>query len=174
MEFTLQPFGETAPAIQIAGELTRAGSLLTIQFRVTGALNTLTIANPDPTPERRDLLWETTCLEFFLGVPGASNYFEFNLSPAGHWNVYTFDSYRAGMRRVETVQALPFTVDHGAEALTLTLQVDAELLAPGLPTFDVSVTSVIEERGGEVTYWALHHAGSDADFHQRESFIGTV
>lgn len=174
MEFTLHPFGETAPAIQIAGELTRVGSLLTIQFRVTGALNTLTIVTPAPTPERRDLLWQTTCLEFFLGVPGASNYFEFNLSPAGHWNVYTFDSYRAGMRRVETIQSLPFTVTHEAEALTLTLQVDADLFAPDLPAFDVSVTSVIEERGGEITYWAFHHAGSDADFHLRESFIGTV
>jgi len=174
MEFTLQPFGETAPAIQIAGELTRVGSLLTIQFRVTGALNTLTIANPAAEPERRDLLWQTTCLEFFLGVPGASHYFEFNLSPAGHWNVYTFDSYREGMRRVETIQALPFMVEHEAEALTLTLSVDADLLEPGVPTFEVSVTSVIEERGGELTYWALHHAGSDADFHLRESFIGSI
>ena len=44
-------------------------------------------------PRRRDRLWEETCLELFLGEEGSERYWEFNLSPAGHWNVYRFEFY---------------------------------------------------------------------------------
>ena len=175
MEFALQPFGEVAPAITITGELVRsADNTLTVRFVVGGAVNSLSIANPAASPERRDLLWQTTCLEFFLGVAGATNYFEFNLSPAGHWNLYAFDNYRAGMRPVATVTALPFTVEHGVEALTLTLRFNLSTLVPTEQALDVSVTSVIEERGGDITYWALIHSHSNADFHRRDSFVGSL
>ena len=32
-----------------------------------------------------DRLWQHTCFEAFVGVPGADPYYEFNFSPAGDW-----------------------------------------------------------------------------------------
>lgn len=175
MEFALQPFGALAPALTITGVLSRSSeNQAIVQFLLTGALSELSVAPPAAIPERRDLLWQTTCLEFFLGVAGARNYFEFNLSPAGHWNVYAFDDYRSGMRPVDAFTALPFTVTQTVESLTLTLTFDLEQLVPREQALDVSVTSVIEQQDGALSYWALAHSGVNPDFHRRDSFIGTL
>ena len=35
----------------------------------------------------------------------------------------------------------------------------------------VGITSVIEERSGRLSYWALAHPGAEPDFHRREAFL---
>lgn len=44
--------------------------------------------------ERKDFLWESTCLECFVGNTNCSEYVEINASPAGNFAVYHFDDYR--------------------------------------------------------------------------------
>ena len=65
---------------------------------------------PADMPARRDRLWEETCFEFFLAVKNSPRYWEFNLSPAGHWNVYRFADYRQGMQEEPAFASLPFSV----------------------------------------------------------------
>src|SRR4030042_7193941 len=50
---------------------------------------------------------------------GSERYWEFNLSPAGHWNVYRFASYRKEMREEPAFASLPFRVRTEPEALRL-------------------------------------------------------
>jgi hypothetical protein len=99
------------------------------------------------------------------------NYGEFNLSPAGHWNVYRFDGYRQGMQEETAFENLPFNVQNQADNLTLVLNVDLDKIILAEQAIEIGITSIIKHRDGEVNYWALTHRGVEADFHLRDSFI---
>ena len=75
-------------SLTITGHLSFTEGTLEVAYQLWGDLAQLSLPSPASTPERRDLLWQTTCLELFLARRGANGYWEFNLSPAGHWNVY--------------------------------------------------------------------------------------
>ena len=75
------------------------------------------IPAPADLPARKHGLWEETCFEFFLGVKDSPRYWEFNLSPAGHWNVYRFAGYRQGMEEETAFTALPFRDRRGSDSL---------------------------------------------------------
>ncbi|GET40715.1 DOMON-like domain-containing protein [Microseira wollei] len=123
------------------------------------------------TPARQHQLWEETCFEFFLGIKNSPQYWEFNLSPAAQWNVYRFDGYRQGMQEELAFSTLPFRVDNQADSLTLCIDVDLDKIVAEEQLLDVAITTVIKHKNGEITYWALTHRGTEADFHLRESFI---
>jgi hypothetical protein len=116
-------------------------------------------------------LWEATCFEFFVGSPGDQNYWEFNLSPAGDWNVFHLDDYRQGLRDELAVRSLPFKVEQAANSLSLALELDLSKIISIKAQIEVSVTTVIKTFQGEIYYWALTHCGSEADFHRRDSFM---
>jgi hypothetical protein len=176
-KFQLHPFPSNdllLPAIEIFGQIDRQNELLSIEYQLSGDLDAIAIATPT-VPARTDKLWEATCFEFFLGIPGARNYWEFNLSPSGDWNIFQLDDYRQGLREELAVTALPFEIERQPNLLSLSLEfdlskiIDLSLLAV-VPAIEVSVTTVIKPCHGEVSYWAISHCGKDADFHLRESF----
>ena len=86
--FSLVPFGPSSTNLTICGTLALHAGVMEVLFKLEGDLSAIRIAPPAGAGERRDLLWQTTCLEVFLAHRGAGPYWEFNLSPAGHWNVY--------------------------------------------------------------------------------------
>ena len=144
---------------------------LVLQFGMTGAIDRLELAPISDSPTRLDRLWETTCFEFFFGVPGQKTYWEVNLSPSGHWNVFRLDGYRGNLREEPAIAALPFCVQRESDRLTLDLTFDLQALALSQAAIELSVTSVMQEKTGEISYWALTHSGDEADFHRRDSFI---
>jgi hypothetical protein len=115
--FALQPFrphgqpsslGDPAHSLTLCGRIRRRASRLEIRFLLQGDLSLVSLASPAAQPRRLDDLWRTTCFEFFLGAAADPGYWEVNLSPAGHWNVYRFTDTRQGMEPERSVQALPF------------------------------------------------------------------
>lgn len=170
--FSLQPFpsAEVVP-VQITGNISRVDNQLTINYQLVGDLQAIVIAQPSETPARQHELWQDTCFEFFLGMKDSQRYWEFNLSPAGHWNIYRFDSYRQGMQEETAFNLLPFRVEHQSDSLMLSLNVDLDKIVFSEQLIDVGITTVIKQKDGEVTYWALVHQGNEADFHIRESLI---
>ncbi|BBD68400.1 hypothetical protein NIES4072_42870 [Nostoc commune NIES-4072] len=171
--FSLQPFSSTKslPNLKIAGNIARNGNQLAIRYMLEGNLKEIAIAPPSNTPSRKHELWEDTCFEFFLGIKDSAQYWEFNLSPAGHWNVYRFDGYRQGMQEETAFEKLPFNVQNQADGLILVLDVDLDKIISAEQAVELGITTVIKNRNGEVTYWALTHQGVKADFHLRDSFI---
>jgi hypothetical protein len=174
--FELRPFPGTPPLEgRVIGRLARKGTDLLCRFEVTG-LGDLEIPAPAPQPERRDGLWRETCLELFLGCPGRAEYWEVNLSPAGHWNVYRFDDYRQGMAEEGKLTFLPFLVLPEAERLTLDVALDLSVLGLEKEELAVGTAAVLRARSGEVAYHALTHpradpaAGGRPDFHHREGW----
>ncbi|WP_309739285.1 MULTISPECIES: DOMON-like domain-containing protein [unclassified Chamaesiphon] len=172
-DFKLRPFSTdiTLPAIELTGQIDFQDRLLSIVYHLQGNLETLIIPSAHPTPSRKFALWESTCFEFFIGVPGNANYWEFNLSPAGDWNVFTLDDYRQGLQNELAFTALPLSIDRSATSLVLKSIVDLSKIFPAAPELELSVTAVIESSQHELSYWALTHPGTVADFHRRDSFV---
>jgi hypothetical protein len=170
--FRLHPFEAGAPWHQLGLEarLVWEGQWLSIRYRLSGDLALVCFPGSDTRPERRDGLWQTTCLEFFVAVVGAEPYWEFNLSPAGHWNVYRLDGYRRGLRPEPAFPALPFTVAQSADALELQGTWDLSVLVESQRPLEMAITAVVELCSGAIGYWALAHPGPEPDFHRRDGF----
>jgi hypothetical protein len=119
-------------------------------------------------------LWRETCLELFLAPENVPHYWEVNLSPAGHWNVYGFRAYRQGLHEEPALTALPFTVTREPAALSLALELDMTGLIFPDQALELAIAAVIQAVDGSLTYWALAHPGSRPDFHRRDAFVITL
>lgn len=172
----LKPFSRdlSTPPVDLVATIDRYDDILSIEYHLHGDLDTLIIPSQVPNPTRKSLLWEHTCFEFFLGVSGIPEYWEFNLSPAGDWNIYHLDNYRQGLREELAFISLPFEITLQPNSLVLKLEVDLGHIIPSDRNLEVSVTSVIEPRAGEISYWAVTHTGKTADFHMRDSFSSSL
>ena len=175
--FSLRPFlsGRSLPEdlnhFTLAGTLARQSNTLVICYTLRGPLRELALPAIAPHPVRQHDLWQTTCFEFFLAIKDAPQYWEFNLSPAGHWNVYRFDAYRQGMREELAWTALPVRIEQQSHSFLLVLELDLSPIFPPDRSLEVAISTIIQLKAGEVTYWALTHPGSQADFHWRDSFM---
>jgi hypothetical protein len=135
-------------------------------------------------PRRADQLWEKTCFEAFIGIPGSPIYWEVNVAPTGDWNIYRFDDYRSGQRRVEEIDQLEIKLgvsmnrqdpDH-YYSIEFLLSLE-ELFLERFSEFkeksslDLALSAVLENQDSSKSYWAIRHCGERPDFHLRESFI---
>ena len=168
--FSLIPFDlNTAPAISIDGEIERDGDRLRIEYRLEGASQVVIPKNSVQT--RQYDLWEHTCFEFFLGHKDSTIYWEFNLSPAKHWNVFRFLNYRQDIAEEMTFDTLPFEVLLQDDSLLLNLEVDLNKIISSKSDLEVGITTVVEDKQQQLSYWALTHPVKEADFHHRDSFM---
>ena len=169
--FTLIPFtANTAPEIEITGAIARQNNRLKITYRLAGT-SQLIIPEATDKPTRQYDLWEHTCFEFFLRLKNSTKYWEFNLSSAGHWNVFRFPDYRQDIAEEMAFASLPFEVIQQADLLQLDLEVNLDKIIAGDRKLEVAITTVVEDKAGQLSYWALTHPGTEADFHHRDSFI---
>jgi hypothetical protein len=174
--FSLAPFRgeESLPDLAITGTIGRSGETLSIGCTVAGNLSALAVPAAAESPERKGRLWEETCLEFFLGTKGSERYWEFNLSPAGHWNVYRFTSYREGREEEPAFSSLPFGIQFEPGSLRLSMELDLGKLLPAGEAVEAGVCAVIRTTAGGTNHWALFHPGPRPDFHRREGFALTI
>jgi hypothetical protein len=170
--FILKPFpGEGNPAgVTIGGTIARRADTLSICFEVRGDLSKVSIPVAAEAPRRKDRLWEETCLELFLGTADSGEYWELNLSPSGHWNVYRFTLYREGMREEPAIPSLPFDVRRDSKALILTAEFGIGKIVPTGKDLSAAVAAVIWTTDGGESHWALAHPSSRPDFHRRDGF----
>jgi hypothetical protein len=117
-------------------------------------------------PQRKEDLWETTCFEAFLQVPGAKAYREWNFAPSGDWAAYDFKSHRNGRTKAEVAAPYVRVEDNltwWALGATLTVEADA--------VWALGLSVVLEEKDGTKSYWALAHStGDKPDFHDPACF----
>jgi hypothetical protein len=180
----LRPFTVAdAPQIDLGATIAYQPEQLRIGYCLQGDLEAIAISSISPTPQRRDELWKTTCFEFFLGVIHSPEYWEFNLSATGDWNVYHFQDYRQGMQVESKIATLPFTVEQRENELLVMLALDLsqlELSIHSQSNLQLSVTAVIQHQSSTrqsstsqsstCSYWASHHPAQEADFHDRRGF----
>jgi len=171
--FRLTPFptGESLPELEITGAIGREADVLSLSCKVVGETADLILPAPAEKPLRRDNLWQTTCFELFLAEEGAANYREFNLSPSGHWNVYSFAGYRKNMLEEPAYSSLPFTIHKERRELSITIGLQLEEIVDGEKNLEAAACAVIRSVRHGLSYWALTHCGPQPDFHRRESFL---
>lgn len=170
--FSLVPFAPTdsLPNLQIGGKVDRNNNSLAIAYELSGNWQSVAIAPQTQIPTRKDELWQKTCFEFFLAIKNSPQYWEFNLSPAGNWNVYRFENYRQGMVEESSFDTLPFTIEGESQGLIVSLAIDLDKIIAADRSLEMAIATVIEEENGNISYWALTHPGKEADFHRRDSF----
>jgi hypothetical protein len=171
--FSLKPFMSftTPDPVKISGTIERRANTLSLTYSLLAPLPEVLIPVLADSPVRRNVLWEETCFEFFLGLRNADGYWEFNLSPSRHWNVYRFSAYRQGMQEEPAFTSLPFRVETSPGMLGLSLNVNLDKIAPEGQSLQAGISAVIKAVKGGSTYWALTHPGPQPDFHCRESFV---
>lgn len=130
-------------------------------YSVTG-MNRLVLPS-GCSPKRTDGLWQTTCFELFVQGAGSS-YREYNFSPSSAWAAYGFESYRAGMRDLDT-DAPKISARREADRFVLSAE-----LAIGPDAQAIGLSAVIEEADGTKSYWALAHPPGKPDFHHADCF----
>jgi hypothetical protein len=171
-DFFLEPFAPTAwtAAVTMSGSIARRAEVLAIRYVLRGRLAELVIPDRAARPARRHGLWEGTCCEIFLGVKDLPGYWEFNLSPAGDWNVYRFEGYRQGMTEEPAFTSLALSVRRPPDRLEVALELEIGKIAGADQPLAVGLAAVIEFRDQGLTYWALTHPGAQPDFHRRDGF----
>jgi hypothetical protein len=172
-DFNLVPFDrdESTPSIEIDSNVSVRGRQLEVSYLITGDLDQIVIPPIQLAPSRQFGLWETTCCEFFIAPVDSAEYWEVNLSPSGDWNVFHLDDYRQGLVEEVKIVHLPSVTRIERDRLTLSTQIELPTGINAANSIDLSITTVIATPTGNISYWAIRHAGSQADFHLRDSFI---
>jgi hypothetical protein len=171
--FSLIPFpAPNIPQISITGEISLQDNIVNLRYSLSGKIENILLPPAAVNPSRKDELWQETCFEFFLAIKNQPQYWEFNLSPSGDWNIYHMDAYRrVGFREETSIQRLPFEVRNETGEFHLNALVDLHPMLPPVQFLEFGITAIIQNSDGNETYWALAHAAPFADFHLRESFI---
>ena len=170
--FALRSFAPPPASLALAGSVQRDGDRLRLQYRLEDPEGLVLLPPASAAaPRRCDELWTSTCFELFLAEPGTGPYWEANLSPSGDWNLYRLSGYREGLAPEPAISALPFAVERQGGGLALRVDLDLGALPLAGRPLELAVTAVLELRDGEILYWALAHAGAEADFHRREGFL---
>lgn len=161
----LHPDSHCPAVTSLSAEVTRAGPVLALRYKLIGDLGALAL--PSQTlPARSDELWKHTCFEAFIRMDGEA-YFEFNASPSTQWAVYRFDSYRQGMSLAYEIALPDFDVQRRADRF----EIATTLAMPNRPgPWRVGLSAIIEDANGDKSYWALAHAPGKPDFHHPDCF----
>ena len=96
----LTAFGDdSALPWQLWGNIKRLDqSILALDYELVVPADQLIWPAAAASPQRRDELWQSTCLELFIAQPNEPRYWEINLSPSGDWNIYRLSGYRQGLQ----------------------------------------------------------------------------
>ena len=143
-----------------------SAGVLTLRYRVLGALDRLTWPALSAAPAATDGLWRHTCFEAFVASASGTAYHEFNFSPSGDWATYAFSAERQRDASREPLPAPRIDVQPSHDALVLTAELPLAALPPanGGP-WRLGLTAVLETADGSLSYWALAHPRDVPDFH---------
>lgn len=119
--------------------------------------------------ERGADLWKSTCAEIFVAGDGDA-YDEFNFSPDGRWDAFSFSSYRKGDRMNPTPK---MEAEWRVSGTTVNFQ--ARILGPAVARANglFHPTLVLETQVG-ILHWAPRHPPGKPDFHLREYFLNAA
>jgi hypothetical protein len=171
--FELTPFSAPEiPKIKITGSVVREENVLTIQYAVSGMMEKIRLPHLNPQPGRKTELWQTTCFEFFLAFPDQPQYWEFNISPSGDWNVYRMEAYRKiSFQEEELISGLRLDIRRNVDCYRLEAVVDISPILIARKHLLMGIACILQNIDGHETYWALVHPSPQPDFHRREGFI---
>jgi hypothetical protein len=144
---------------------------LALHYVVRGDIDRLAFA-PAAAPERQHRLWQLSCFEIFLKVRGEEGYQEYNFSSSRAWAAYGFTGRRAGMLDLHPSQAPEITSRIDRDSFVVDVMLSDALVDPDAKML-IGLSTIIEEKSGTFSYWAIAHPDGPADFHHPDCFALT-
>lgn len=174
-KFSLIPFDlKQAPATEILVELNQNAESLFMSYRIQKGLSLIDMGSATPHKERLIKLWEKTCFELFVKNENDS-YVEFNFSPNFQWNCFYFQKKGDPLKEWERMNRPATEILLSLDHYFLVAEIRKELFPAGF--FDkthklsVGISSVIKDKKGVLSYWALSHHDTRPNFHDFRSFV---
>jgi hypothetical protein len=135
-------------------------------FGISAPASRFVLPAPLAEPARAEDLWQSTCFEAFLRVPGDDAYREWNFAPSGAWAAYDFTAPREGRSDADTAAPYLRIEDNMTWwAIGATIAVDADT------SWELGLSAILEEQDGTKSYWALAHPDGDKpNFHDPACF----
>src|SRR5581483_2754582 len=158
-------------SMKLSAEVERKADWISVAFQLTGNLDLLSIPAQSGTAVRADNLWRKTCFEFFIAEKDKPNYWEFNFSPSGNWNCYSFIRYKQNMQEETRIQNPATFMAKADDSLFISANLKIASLIPADKQLELGISAVILDKNASESFWALKHCARLPDFHQRESFI---
>jgi hypothetical protein len=185
--FEIIPFQDNNLIESIRGEFEICEQQIVINFQLGGKVSEVCWPEKDESSGRQFGLWEHTCLEFFIGPEDSSNYWEFNLSPNGNWNCFSFSDLRTDMQESSALELslLACEVEENTATCTALIHCDDLIHDIVLSGIRIGISAVIEHTSG-FFYYALAHCSNGQssngessngekarrpDFHARENHL---
>lgn len=160
--------------IQVSGVIKQKKQNIHLHYIVSGNIHDIRFPPPSRTARRREELWQTTCFEFFAGPKDKTDYWEYNLSPAGDWAVFYFSDYRKGKMNDSAITSVDIETESDGEhqfKLAGSLPIPAILTGQRL---ECGISLVLQHQNGGIYYYALDHLKQQPDFHDRNGFMITI
>ncbi len=161
MQFRLTPFAPV-PAIQELIATFEWDVEISCEWIIRGDIQAIEWPQPDSQPRRLDHLWRSTCFECFVGPLNQTRYMEFNVSPSGHWNAYSFTDEREGMIEAVMTSEPRTSVEVSSEGARVHTQF---LVADPPSACRLGLSAVIRSCAAKTHYFALQHRTPRPDFH---------
>ncbi len=173
-EIKLVPFeNSSAPAIEVITSFHDHGDALIISYKVVGELLALDLGT---TPKhygqilRTMKLWEKTCFELFI-KNSRDQYLEFNFSPMFEWNAFYFEKKGDPLKEWEAIKSVNIDILNDLEVFQLIAKIKkADLPENFFVQTNAAISSVIKEKSGTLSYWAITHPDVRPNFHHFDSF----
>jgi hypothetical protein len=175
-KFTLTPYDSTSPPqITIETELNTTESSIFISYKLSGELAAIDLGRGEPNHARVMKLWEKSCFELFIKTK-EDNYIEFNFSPEFEWNCFYFSKKGDPLVEYARVDSVKTEILLSLDVFHLIAELDKNKFPDGFfqGQLQAGITSVIKEKNGKVSYWALSHHDTRPNFHDFRSFNGSV
>jgi hypothetical protein len=175
--FTLIPFEQvTAPQISIEAEFNHNEESLFASYRIQLGRDFIDHGNGTPRKERCIGLWEKTCFELFIKNE-FDQYVEFNFSPVFEWNCFYFNKKGDALTEWKEMQRpetdILLSKDHFLLFAVIKKKYFPKEFFDHKAELHAGITTVIKDKAGSLSYWALSHADSRPNFHHFDSFCNS-
>ena len=171
-KFVLTPYDlPLAPQIQIQSELNINDESVYISYKITGDLPGIDLGIGRALHNRVIKLWEKSCFELFIKNKN-DNYIEFNFSPEFEWDAFYFTKLGDEALEYEKVNSVDIDILLSMDVFHLLARIDKHKFPENFFDGELSagITSVIKDKKGVISYWALSHEDSRPNFHNFKTF----
>jgi hypothetical protein len=173
-KFSLIPFdNESAPKIFLDCELNFPQDSLFISYKLTGDIEKIELGR-EPRHERVIKLWEKTCFELFI-KNNRDEYMEFNFSPVFEWNAFFFPKKGEALTEWKKMDSVKFDILDSLDVFEVIVEINKKKFPENFfEGCQAGITTVIKEKTGNLSYWALSHHDQRPNFHNFKSFTALV
>lgn len=171
-KFSLIPFSElNSPPIILTSELNENEESLFVSYKLTGNLSEIDLEDGHSNHQRKSKLWEKTCFELFIKNE-QNAYLEFNFSSIFEWNVFYFEKQGNPLKEYKNCDSIKIDILRSLDIFHIIVEIDKRKIPIDFKIHqrDVGITSVIKDKKGHLSYWALSHEDTKPNFHHFDSF----